>query len=248
MISSPRLIFLLFMVVLVCQLSVGWLMDSIGLNLSFAVNQGIVMAVLPILIIRIAGKKLGFNLKAPSYRFILAVLFPALALAVIIAYLQAATEYIINVPPEIGVEAKKLLEASTIRGFLTKVVCIALLPSLGEEIFFRGICQTAISARYGNRLGIIIAAGLFTIIHANPWYVHYYFISGCFFGWIYMAGRTLWLPIICHFANNFLAITIDYVGVKLPTGIPVLDATIVVCAVAVFILMIYQLKTLVSQR
>ena len=162
MISPLRFIFLLFAFVIAS----GWLIPSnIGLYLSLAINQVIIIAGLPILIVKIAGKSLGFNLKTPPPMFMAAAFFSALAIAVISGYLIAATEYITNVPLAISAATRKIMEEPTIREFLLQVVFIALLPPLCEEIFFRGICQTAISARYGNRLGIIITACFFTVVH-----------------------------------------------------------------------------------
>lgn len=241
MTSSPRLIFLLCLTVIVFPWSMGWLTSSIGADLSLAVDQVFIMAGLPILIIRASGKNLGFDLKAPPRRFIAAAFFSALALVVINVYLIAGTEYIINVPPDVMIEAVELVSASTIREFLTKTVTVALLPSLVEEIFFRGICQTALSAHYGNRVGIVIVSGFFAMIHLNPWFVHSHFMFGCFAGWIYVTGKTLWLPIICHFVNNFFLVTGNYVGIKLPTGVPIFDAVIATCAVTIFLLMIRQI-------
>ena len=237
--SSPRLIFLIFATVLTVWRLIPY---DIGPYLSAAFGQVVVVAILPILIIRISGKELGFTIKAASLRSIVVALVSTLAFVVIRYYLLAATEHIVSIPPEIWAETKKLAEASTIKDFFAKAAIIALLPSLCEEIFSRGICQTALSAHYGNRSGLIIAAGLFAALHiTDPWLIHLHFLSGCFFGWIYMTGGTLWLPVICHFTVNLWAVAnSNYEWVKLPTGIPAVDMVIVACAVVVFLIMIRQ--------
>lgn len=82
------------------------------------------------------------------------------------------------------------------------VVVIALMSGVAEEIFFRGVLQA--------QFGIWIASAVFGLAHI--WkktaivYGIYAALMGAVFGGIYEYSGNLWIPILAHIVNNFVAI------------------------------------------
>ncbi|MDY0095381.1 MAG: CPBP family intramembrane glutamic endopeptidase [Candidatus Vecturithrix sp.] len=82
------------------------------------------------------------------------------------------------------------------------VVVIAIMSGVAEEIFFRGVLQA--------QFGLWIASGVFGLAHI--WkktaivYGIYAALMGLVFGGIYICSENLWVPILAHVVNNFVAI------------------------------------------
>lgn len=105
----------------------------------------------------------------------------------------------------------KLLSGSSSFELLVNIFIIALIPALGEEFMFRGIIQKIFHEWQKNiHLAIIISAVLFSAIHMQFYGFIPRFILGLFFGYLYYWGGNIWLPVIAHFLNNFIAILIHF--------------------------------------
>jgi membrane protease YdiL (CAAX protease family) len=73
----------------------------------------------------------------------------------------------------------------------------------GEELFWRGFLQRALSKRHGRVTGYLLAAGLYTFVHVpsgNPMLILSAFLCGLFWGWTYMREGSLVLNIVSHVA------------------------------------------------
>lgn len=96
--------------------------------------------------------------------------------------------------------------------YLVAVLIMAFFPALFEEMFFRGALQNLL-VRWWKLplLAIIVTSLLFSLIHSSV----YLFLSraalGFALGLIYHQTRNIWVSVIAHFLNNFLALTQLYV-------------------------------------
>ena len=113
----------------------------------------------------------------------------------------------------------KMLNVHTPAELLFNILLIAVVPALGEELFFRGTIQKIFTEWRSAIWGIWIAALVFSAIHLQ----FYGFIPrkllGAFFGYLLFWSESLWLPIIAHFVNNAVAVIFYYLkynGVKVP--------------------------------
>ena len=81
------------------------------------------------------------------------------------------------------------------------VIGIAIMSGVAEELFFRGVVQA--------QFGIWIASAVFGLAHI--WkktaivYGMYAALMGLVFGGIYEYRGNLWVPILAHIVNNFVA-------------------------------------------
>lgn len=88
-------------------------------------------------------------------------------------------------------------------GFLKVLFVVAVLPAIGEELFFRGILQNEIRYLTGN---IHVAVWTAAIIFS---FAHFQFLGfvprlclGLMFGYAYVWSGNFWVPVGLHFLNN----------------------------------------------
>ena len=104
-----------------------------------------------------------------------------------------------------------LLEANTIWGLLLNIFIVAVLPAIGEELLFRGVIQQIIHEWSKNKhIAIWSSAILFSALHLQFLGFIPRMVMGAFFGYLFVWGKSLWFPIIAHFANNGFAVTALY--------------------------------------
>ena len=75
-----------------------------------------------------------------------------------------------------------------------------------EEIIFRGIIEEGFLQTYNSPgKAILFSAMIFGGIHLVPLQVLNAFLAGLLLGWIYWKTRSLWIVIIMHILNNYMA-------------------------------------------
>jgi membrane protease YdiL (CAAX protease family) len=91
--------------------------------------------------------------------------------------------------------------------FLAGIFIVAFLPALFEELFFRGVLQNLL-VRWWKKplLAILFISILFSLIHGSYYLFISRFILGVSLGLLFHYSHNLWVSIIAHFINNFLAL------------------------------------------
>lgn len=79
---------------------------------------------------------------------------------------------------------------------------VALLPGVGEELFFRGMLQRAFGR---GAVAITVSALAFSFIHVDPHHVAGVLPLGFFFAWVAARAGSTWPTIVCHVVNNAAA-------------------------------------------
>lgn len=95
--------------------------------------------------------------------------------------------------------------------YIFTLFVIAIIPAIGEEYLFRGVIQTVFEKYLKNpHVAIIITAILFSAFHIQ----FYGFLPraalGVLFGYLFYYSGNLIYPIIAHFINNGLTLTMVY--------------------------------------
>ena len=112
------------------------------------------------------------------------------------------------------------------------VMAIALGPAVGEELVFRGLIGQGLVHRWGLLRGVSTTAALFALAHVSPAHAIATLPLGLFLHWVYLQTRSLWAPILLHFLNNLLVISLAHFAMgELPAS-PVLLATACGCLTA----------------
>lgn len=103
------------------------------------------------------------------------------------------------------------LDVTTIGGLLINLIMIALLPAIGEELFFRGVIQKLFNQWLKNaHWAVIITAVIFSALHLQFYGFLPRTILGIMFGYLFVITRSLWVPILAHFVNNGAAVIVAF--------------------------------------
>ncbi len=85
---------------------------------------------------------------------------------------------------------------------LKVAIFLAAFSAIGEEVLFRGAIQPY--------MGLVFTSILFGLLHVgpggfvSPWSM-WATISGLMLGWMFQETQCIWVPILTHFAVNFVA-------------------------------------------
>lgn len=88
------------------------------------------------------------------------------------------------------------------------VASIALLPGAAEEMFFRGLMQTSMAARWGRWPAVLITAAAFGLVHVNPLQGSLAALAGLYLGWIVERFESVRPAMAAHAANNALFVAL----------------------------------------
>ena len=117
-----------------------------------------------------------------------------------------------------GEITEKILSGSSVGILLVNLMIIAILPGIGEELFFRGLLQKIFSnafqkkhsydlkrIRWSNHLAIWVVAILFSAIHLQFYGFIPRMLLGVWFGYLLYWSGSVWVPVIAHITNNSLS-------------------------------------------
>lgn len=106
---------------------------------------------------------------------------------------------------------KEVMHISGFTDFLIKLFLVALLPAVGEELFFRAGIQNELTNNMKNKdLGIILTALLFSFLHFQFDGFLPRFFLGLILGYIYFWSQSIWVSATVHFINNALIVIAAY--------------------------------------
>lgn len=114
---------------------------------------------------------------------------------------------------------EKFLNVHSLQGLLFNIFLIAIVPAIGEELYFRGGLQGTLQSWKGVKVSIWIAAIIFSTIHMQFYGFVPRMLMGAFFGYLLFWSNNMWLPITAHFTNNVIAVIFYYLkcnGYKMP--------------------------------
>jgi membrane protease YdiL (CAAX protease family) len=102
---------------------------------------------------------------------------------------------------------ERLFNIQSVDQLLILIIVSALIASIGEEVFFRGIIQNKIiQSSKSIHIGIWLTAALFSAIHLQFFGFFPRLVLGALFGYLYVLSGNLWVAILSHFINNTLFI------------------------------------------
>lgn len=106
--------------------------------------------------------------------------------------------------------SQQWLNINSLFDLLINVFVIALIPALGEELFFRGALLQIIRGWKGMIVAIWVTAFIFSAIHFQFYGFLPRMLMGAMFGYLLLWTDNLWIPVIAHFVNNFIAVAFYY--------------------------------------
>jgi len=101
---------------------------------------------------------------------------------------------------------KVLLQSNSVHEFVFVVVVVALVPSIVEELLFRGLIQKSFDLSMSPLASALLAGTIFGLFHLNPFEAIPLIGIGCFLGFLRYRSASVLLPVLMHFLNNLLAV------------------------------------------
>lgn len=86
------------------------------------------------------------------------------------------------------------------------LLAVAVGPGVVEEFWCRGFLGRGLCARYGLRWGVLATSVLFGLLHMDPSLVFITGLMGAYLHFVYLAARSIWVPVVLHLLNNGLTI------------------------------------------
>ena len=103
-----------------------------------------------------------------------------------------------------------LVQSQSVWEFLFVVVVVALVPSITEELLFRGLVQRSFEEARGGLWGAVFAGVIFGAYHLNPFSFVPLISLGIYFGFLVYRSQNITIAISAHFFNNFIACVAAY--------------------------------------
>jgi membrane protease YdiL (CAAX protease family)/Tfp pilus assembly protein PilF len=191
-------------------------------------------------------------LRRPSRTHLLLVLFLVLPMAVLSEqytdWLTEALEQIFGPAGPMGGASPtgflrwvdKAIEKVAKQPWLQMFLMGAVAPGIGEELFFRGFLGRGLVARYGVLRGILFTSVLFGLIHVDPVQGSHAVFLGIVLHLVYLAGKSLWVPVLLHTLHNALVFTRMKLGMSgtIETGLQSIPPALLVAALVVVALLL----------
>ena len=133
---------------------------------------------------------------------------------------------------------------------LLNTLMLAILPAIGEEWLFRGVLQRQLTDWFKSaHIAILITAIIFSAIHIQFLTFLPRFVLGLMLGYMLLFTKNIWIPIIAHFTNNFMALmvfqyyqTTDPTVNPLETEMPKPDGVGIIISLGLIYALMYILK------
>ncbi|MEJ8554699.1 CPBP family intramembrane glutamic endopeptidase [Tepidibacter sp. Z1-5] len=86
---------------------------------------------------------------------------------------------------------------------------ICIVAPIYEELIYRGIILKGLSRKYNDKIGIIVSALLFAVMHMNLQQAINAFFIGVIFGYLYLKTKSIYISMFAHFINNGVGIIVS---------------------------------------
>lgn len=202
------------------------LIKKLGVNLYLFISQFVGILIPAIIVLFVFNRKdiisrIGISMKG-KYLFALYGLmflfmaYPLIQLSAILNEKWHISE-IMKTSNDLAEQITKMvLIFNSFSDFLVKILLVAFLPALSEELFFRaGIQKEMTAGRVNPNLAIILTALIFSAFHLQFDGFLPRFFLGLILGYIYFWSGSLTISIILHFFNNFILLLTAYLNPEL---------------------------------
>ena len=189
--------------------------DVISSNIWFLACYSVVMGTAYVVLYLLYNKAnkidyraINFKMKMPWHTYCVVIVLGIIALFGI----QYFISMIDNLLVALGYP---LNSASTINptdagSFIIAIITMAIVPSICEELLFRGVIFQGLRGRFGDLGAVFVSALLFALMHQSFQQLIYPFILGSIMAFVVLRTGSLISSMIVHFINNFLVILLTF--------------------------------------
>ncbi len=106
---------------------------------------------------------------------------------------------------------EKFLQNASPLSLIANLLVMAVMPAIGEELFFRGLLTSWFKKVTSNiHINIIITSIIFSAIHFQFYGFIPRFLLGMALGYTYYWTKSIWAPILLHFVNNAVTVLVYF--------------------------------------
>lgn len=163
--------------------------------------------------------KKTFRLNLPAFRFVILTILGIILIQPILQGYMYFQEYVLNHVPVLQNTLKqlkdifdmlenaalKIVTAYSTLEYIVVVVVICVTPAICEEMLFRGFVLSNMRKIAGVPAAIFMSAFLFAIYHFEPFNIIPLAMLGAFLGFVVYYSNSIYIGMLAHFLNNFLA-------------------------------------------
>lgn len=136
-----------------------------------------------------------------------------------------------------------MLQMDSPSEFLLVLFILAVIPAVGEELFFRGVLQRLfIQINQRPWVGIVITAIIFSAFHGQFLGFFTRLLLGILLGALYWYSGSIWPSIIAHFFNNALQVILVYHDKSFIDKEPRSSPVLVILSVLAVIALLWYMK------
>ena len=147
-----------------------------------------------------------------------------------------------------------LLDTKNISTIIFNFLAICVVAAIAEEFMFRGLIQNILGKAIRNPHVLIwVVAILFSAIHLQFYGFVPRMLLGAWLGYLMYYTKTIWIPVLAHFTNNFLTVSSYYIFRNSPDEMQKIDAIgagstwwLAIASLALFLFCVTQLKKTVN--
>ncbi|PIQ08534.1 MAG: CPBP family intramembrane metalloprotease domain-containing protein [Ignavibacteriales bacterium CG18_big_fil_WC_8_21_14_2_50_31_20] len=104
-----------------------------------------------------------------------------------------------------------ILNANSIFEMIFVILVVSITPAICEEVFFRGFTQKSLEYSMKPLWAILLTSFAFALYHFNPYGLIALTLLAMYLGFAAFQSKSILIPIILHFINNFISIVSYYI-------------------------------------
>ena len=105
------------------------------------------------------------------------------------------------------------MNVSSVSALFANLLVAAVIPGIGEELFFRGVLQPFLAGdKKRNHTAVWLTAFIFAALHMQFFSFFPRLFLGVFLGYLYVYTKRLWVPILVHIFNNAFAVVLTFLS------------------------------------
>ncbi|MCB0730939.1 MAG: CPBP family intramembrane metalloprotease [Ignavibacteriae bacterium] len=105
----------------------------------------------------------------------------------------------------------QILTANNPLEYLLVIATVSITPAICEEFFFRGFVQKSFEYKHKPITAILLTSIFFGLYHFNPYGLLPLIALGGYLGYSVYKSDSIFVPVVLHFLNNFIAIIAFFV-------------------------------------
>jgi len=106
----------------------------------------------------------------------------------------------------LGYQSRGDIAINNVWQYIGYIIALCITPAVCEELLFRGTILSGLKS-YGIKVAVIVSSLIFTFMHGSPDQTIHQMVVGVITGYLFFKSGNLWIGIIIHFFNNFIAVT-----------------------------------------